>query len=77
MSGKEPIILGETPNGKKIGVRIRPNTTHWELYFDGGGQTPPEFHGVYTTTSQAKQGMLAYLARIEAEGKTKSAKAAS
>lgn len=70
------IILGETPNGKEIGARIRPNTSHWELYFTSGGQLPKEWDSLYTSTSEAKQAMLKYLGSLEKAPKT-SAKASS
>lgn len=55
----------ETPNGKKIQMKIHPNTVLIKLEFATGGELPQDLSGLFTTEREATIAINRYLAKQE------------
>lgn len=55
----------ETPNGKKIQMKIQPNTVLIKLEFATGGELPSDLSGLFTTEKEAIYAVNKYLSKVE------------
>ena len=53
---------------KELRYRVRHNSMHLELYYEGGGQVPESLKGMYTDSRAAEFAIMAY---HESKTKTK------
>ena len=59
----------ETPNGKKIQMKIHPNTVLIKLEFATGGELPQDLSGLFTTEREATIAINRYLSKQETKTK--------
>lgn len=45
---------------KELKIRIRNNTSHCEVYYEGGGELPQVLSGLYTNATLAQQAIDTY-----------------
>lgn len=48
---------------KELKTRVRTGTSHFEVYYDNGGELPKDLSGVYTSVREAKKDISKYLSK--------------
>ena len=59
----------ETSGGKKIQMKIAPNTRHIKLEFSTGGELPEELSGYFTEEREAEIAITRYINKTPKQSK--------
>lgn len=59
----------ETNGGKKIQMKIAPNSSHIKLEFATGGELPEELAGLFTGEKEAEYAVNVYLSKPKKQSK--------